>query len=134
MLKIAVVSRYYKERNSGKRMPAHGELWKCRIVKELQSGENRGLFIVEPIEQVSETSIIRLIPGWYDTKLVRGRLIVIPRKPGENWIMPLTHKRIMAEENNAYCVIVQLDGLPLTEAPKDELPPALAVDEDVDVG
>jgi hypothetical protein len=116
LLKIAVVSRHYRQKHP-ELMPKHGELWKCRIVKEISSGKNRGCFIVEPVEKVDDKSILHLIPGWYDEKLVNGRLLVIPRKRDTNWILPLTHKRIMAEERGAYCVIVQLDALPLQEPP-----------------
>jgi len=117
LLKIAVVSRHYRQ-NHPELMPKHGELWKCRVVKEISSGKNRGCFIVEPVEKVDDKSILHLIPGWYDEKFVNGRLLVIPRKRETNWILPLTHKRIMAEERNAYCVIVQLDALPLQEPPQ----------------
>ncbi len=116
LLKIAVVSRHYRQKHP-ELMPKHGELWKCRIVKEISSGKNRGCFIVEPVQKVDDQSILHLIPGWYDEKLVNGRLLVIPRKRDTNWILPLTHKRIMAEERGAYCVIVQLDALPLQEPP-----------------
>jgi hypothetical protein len=109
MLKIAVVSRHYKQQHSAT-MPKHGELWRCKIVKEISSGINKGCFVVEPLEQLSEDSIVRLIPGFFCRKFVKGRLIIYPKKPGHDWILPLTHKRIMAEEHNAYCVIVQLDG------------------------
>lgn len=114
LLKIAVVSRHYCQKHPD-RMPKHGELWKCRIVKEIHSGKNKGAFIVESLEKIDDKSIIHLIPGWYDDKLVNGRLLVIPRKRDTNWILPLTHKRIMAEERGAYCVIVQLDAIPLQE-------------------
>lgn len=109
MLKIAVVSRHYKNQPNVK-MPKHGELWRCKIVKEISSGINKGCFVVEPLELLEEESIAKLIPGFFCKKMVKGRLIVYPKKPGHNWILPLTHKRIMAEEYNAYCVIVQLDA------------------------
>lgn len=109
MLKIAVVSRHYKNQ-PGVTLPKHGELWRCRIIKEISSGINKGCFIVEPIEPLKEGSIARLIPGLFCKKLVKGKLIVYPKKVGHDWILPLTHKRIMAEEYKAYCVIVQLDA------------------------
>jgi len=118
LLKIAVVSRHYRQKHP-ELMPKHGELWKCRIVKEISSGKNRGCFIIEPLEKVDDKQILHLIPGWYDDKVVNGRLLIIPRKQNTNWILPLTHKRIMAEERGAYCVIVQLDAVPLQDPPKD---------------
>jgi hypothetical protein len=109
LLKIAVVSRHYKMQPDVV-MPKHGELWRCKIVKEISSGLNKGCFVVEPIENLEESSIVRLVPGFFCKKVVKGRLIVYPKKPGYNWILPLTHKKIMAEEFGAYCLIVQLDG------------------------
>ena len=119
LLKIAVVSRHYRQKHGDAKMPKHGELWRCRIVKEINSGKNKGCFIVEPQEKVNDGTLMHLIPGWYDEKLVNGRLIIVPRKQekGLNWILPLTHKRLMSEEQAAYCVIVRLDATPLSEVP-----------------
>ena len=109
LLKIAVVSRHYKAQPDAV-MPKHGEIWRCKIVKEISSGLNKGCFVVEPIENLDENSIVKLVPGFFCKKVVKGRLIVYPKKSGYNWILPLTHKKIMAEELGAYCLIVQLDG------------------------
>jgi hypothetical protein len=117
MLKIAVVSRHFRQKNGDEMMPKHGELWRCRVVKEINSGKNKGCFIIEPLAQIDEQNLTHLIPGWYDSKLVNGRLIVIPRRQGVNWILPLTHKRIMSEEHEAYCVIVSLDSIPVSPVP-----------------
>jgi hypothetical protein len=124
MLKIAVVSRHYRQKHGPEKMPKNGELWKCKVVKEINSGKNKGCFVVEPIERIADTDIVHLIPGWYDTKVVNGRLLIIPRKQNVNWIMPLTHKRIIAEENGAYCVIVTLDSLPVSDEPNIPFPEA----------
>lgn len=118
MLKIAVVSRHFRQKHGEDKMPNHGELWRCKIVKEINSGKNKGCFIVEPLSKVDDQSLTHLIPGWYDDKLVNGRLIIVPRKQGVNWILPLTHKRIMSEERGAYCVIVTLDAIPMAEVPE----------------
>lgn len=116
LLKIAVVSRHYRQKHPDL-VPKHGELWRCRVVKETNSGKNSGCFVCEPLERIDDKAILHLIPGWYDEKLVNGRLLVIPRRRNIDWILPLTHKRIMAEERGAYCVIVQLDALPIQEPP-----------------
>lgn len=131
LLKIAVVSRHYKQKHPDN-MPKHGELWRCKIVKETNSGKNKGLFVVTPIEKVDDESLVHLIPGWFDSKLVNNRLIIVPRKQNVNWILPLTHKRIMAEEHGAYCVIVTLDSMPIVDAPADVPFPSagMSVDEE----
>lgn len=74
-------------------------------------------FIVEPMGKIDDQNLTHLIPGWYDSKLVNGRLIILPRRQGVNWILPLTHKRIMSEEHEAYCVIVSLDSIPIGPIP-----------------
>ena len=128
LLKIAVVSRHYKQKNPEK-MPKHGELWKCRVVKEINSGHNRGCFVVEPMEQIDDKSILHLIPGWYDEKFVNGHLLIVPRRTGPNWLLPLLHKRIMADERGAYCVIVQLDAIPINDMPSGAALPDVSTEE-----
>jgi len=108
LLKIAVISKYYIEKNPDK-VPKQGEIWRCDIVKETCSGKSKGCFIVEPIEKINEKDIIHLIPGLFYRKLINKRLIIIPKKPELNWILPLTHKHLMVETDGAYCIIVQLD-------------------------
>lgn len=130
MLKIAVVSRHFRQKHGDDAMPQDGELWRCKIVKEINSGKNKGCFIVEPLEKLDDQSITHLIPGWYDIKSVNGRLIVIPRKRGINWILPLTHKRLLSDEHGVYCVIVTLDAIPVAEVPDDVPMPAPAVDDE----
>jgi len=132
LLKIAVVSRHYSQKHPEK-TPKHGELWKCRIVKEISSGQNRGCFIVEPIEKIDDQSIVHLIPGWYDTKVVNGRMVIVPRKQGVNWILPLTHKRMLSEEHKAYCVLVLLDELPMADVPSNIPMPKTEADANEDV-
>jgi len=118
MLKIAVVSRYILEKESPENLPKSGELWRCRIAKECSPNKNSGCFVVEPIEQVDEESIVKLVPGVFTLTLLDGKLIVRPKEEfgGKNWIMPLQHKHTLAQEHNAYCVIVELDSTGLTTA------------------
>jgi hypothetical protein len=108
LLKIAVINKYYIEKNPEK-LPKSGELWKCDIIKETCGGKNKGCFIVDPLEKVEENDIMHLIPGFFYQKVLNNRLIIIPKKPELNWILPLTHKHLYTEEVKAYCVIVQLD-------------------------
>lgn len=108
LLKIAVVNRHYQQK-PGAVMPQHGELWIVKIIKETGTG-NTGTFICEPIEKVDEKSLMHLVPGLFCKQLVKGKLIVYPKKRGHNWILPLMHKKHMAELHNAYCIIVPLDA------------------------
>ncbi len=108
LLKIAVVSRHYMQQ-PGALIPQHGELWRCRIVKEVNTG-NKGAFILDPIEKIDDKSIVHLVPGLFCKRLIKGRLIVYPKNPGLNWILPLVHKKMMADTYKAHCIIVQLDA------------------------
>ena len=109
LLKIAVISKYHREKHPDL-IPKQGEMWKCRIVKETESGKSKGCFIVEPFEKIEESdNVVHLVPGLFYKQSINGRLIIFPKKPELNWILPLTHKHLMVETDGAYCVIVQLD-------------------------
>lgn len=71
------------------------------------------LFYLEPLHKVDEDDIVKLVPGTFDIKLIKGKLIIRPKPEyqNQNWIMPLQHKRSLAEEHKAYCVIVELDPI-----------------------
>jgi len=108
LLKIAVVSRHYKQKPDAV-LPKHGELWVVKIIKETSTG-NEGAFICEPIRKVEESSLMHLVPGLFCKQLVKGKLMVYPKKPGYDWILPLVHKKHMADQHNAHCIIVPLDA------------------------
>lgn len=111
MLKIAVISKFMlKDRRMA--LPQDGELWRCRIVKETREGQNSGCIIVEPLSRVNEDDLVKLLPGTFDIKLIGRCLLVRPHAEysGKNWILPLQHKKILAEEHKAYCLIVDLDS------------------------
>lgn len=111
LLKIAVVSKNYLE--AGKNLPKAGEIWVCRILKETHPGVNSGCFIVEPEtllraqDEDGDGDVTRLYPGSYTTEVLNGRVVVTPKHPGL-WMLPLEHKRTLAEQHRAYCVIVDV--------------------------
>lgn len=111
MLKIAVISKFMLK-DKRMQLPQDGELWRCRIVKETREGQNSGCIIVEPLARVDENDLVKLLPGTFDIKLVGRCLLVRPHAEyrGKNWILPLQHKKILAEEHKAYCLIVDLDS------------------------
>ncbi len=104
MLKIAVINRHFKGTK-----PNAGELWRCRIIKEINPGTSKGCFIVDPIAPISEKDILHLVPGFFYKKIIENRLIIIPKQKGHSWIMPLHHKRLMADEHKVYAAMVILD-------------------------
>jgi len=108
LLKISVISRYRTSDNDIS--PNFGELWRCRIIKEMGSGTSRGCFIVEPLERVDEHQILHITTGMFYKKLINNRLIITPKQEwsGHSCILPLQHKHMMAEAYGAYAVIVVL--------------------------
>ncbi len=112
LCKIAVISKFVLDAKPREMLPAPGEMWRCRIVKETQPGQNAGCFIVEPIHKVDENDIVKLVPGTFSTSLVDKKLIVRPKTDyaGSSWIISLHHKRILVAEHKAYALIVDLDS------------------------
>lgn len=108
LLKVAVVNKdWYPQR--GQKEPKEGELWRVKIVKEINQGNNQGCFLVEPIKKLDEAEMCFLVPGTYSLKCMDNLLIVVPLKnQGANWILPLTDKKILAAQEKAYAVIVQI--------------------------
>ena len=125
LCKIAVISKFVLDAKSRETLPAPGEMWRCRIVKETQPGQNAGCFIVEPIVKIDENDIVKLVPGTFSTTLVDKKLIVRPKEEyaGSSWIISLHHKRILVAEHKAYALIVDLDS----EAVTTDSAPALKI-------
>lgn len=123
LCKIAVISKFVLDAKSRELLPAPGEMWRCRIVKETQPGMNAGCFIVEPIYKVDENDIVKLVPGTFTTALVDKKLIVRPKQDysGSSWIISLHHKRILVAEHKAYALIVDLDSEAVTTDSEPEL-------------
>lgn len=107
--KISVINRNYKPSDGV--FPKHGELWKCRIVKEKEPGKAKGCFLVDPISKLDKDDVKYVIPGLYDERLVNGKLLVYPKRmgPENNWIMPLMLKELIFDKEKAYSLIVVLD-------------------------
>lgn len=111
LLKIAVVSKQCLA--SDTQCPKAGEIWVCRIIKETHPGMNSGCFIVEPErvlraqDEDGDGDVGRLYPGSYDVEVLNGRVVATPKHPGL-WMLPLEHKRLLAEQHRAYCVVVDI--------------------------
>lgn len=111
MLKVAVINRHHTK--SGGEMPKAGEIWKCQIITEKNSGERKGCFIVNPLSKINEDSMKYIIPGMYEEKEVNGKILIFPKKTSDNnnWLMSLMLKKVLAEgRSNIYSIIVVLDG------------------------
>ena len=101
--KVGFISRSY----SGV-LPHNEEFWKCNIIDEISPGVNKGCWVLEPMEKIPENEVQRLIPGFYDEKLIGGALFIYPNESG-NWILPLMQKKSISD---IYSILVCLDSTP----------------------
>ena len=69
------------------------EFWRVKIVDERKPGERSGCFIIEPLERVKPVDLKHLVQGFYEEKMENGVLFILPKNPGHNWILPLTHRK-----------------------------------------
>lgn len=99
LCKVGFISRRYNGE-----LPLNEEFWKCRIADEVSPGQKRGCWMLEPLSKIQETDIQRLVPGFYDERLVNGVLFVTPHEPGQ-WIMPLPLKKSITD---VYSILVCL--------------------------
>lgn len=98
--KIGVIDRNIKNEIQD------GEFWKVKILKEVCQNQTKGCFILEPLEKVESSSIIRLVPGMYEEFEQDNILYIFPKLLGYNYILPLDIKRI----SNHRAIIVPLNS------------------------
>lgn len=101
--KIGVIDR------NNKTIIQDGKFWKVKILKEICQNQTKGCFILEPIEQVDPTSIIKLVPGMYKEFEKNDILFIFPKLSGYNYILPLDIKRI----SNHRAILVLLNSTPI---------------------
>jgi len=108
------------------RVPKDEEFWFVEVVREKGAGTPRGLFLLNPLEQINildngKPDIVRMIPGTYKTEKVGNTVLLHPSqlykdKLGPNWICSLSvRKKIMdkykiAGKYTVNSVIVVFDG------------------------
>lgn len=88
--KVGVINRDYRGP-----MPSVGEIWKVKIINEIYEKQNKGCFVLEPINIVEPKSIIKLLPGMFEEKVIDNILLIIPKESFSkyNCILPLNIKR-----------------------------------------
>jgi len=110
-------------------IPQAEEFWYVDIVKEKGAGTPKGVFMLKPIEKISNTngnpsdpSIVHMIPGTYKTERVNNTILLHPKilnddgKLGPNWICSLTMRRKLmnkyksGESYQVNSIIVVFDG------------------------
>ncbi|HUW14143.1 MAG TPA: hypothetical protein VM537_30755 [Anaerolineae bacterium] len=91
--------------------PNPEEVWRVEIIRETRPSQNRGCFIIDPIELVPEESICHLAVGMYDEqRLPSGVVLIRPFNPEVSWVMPLKDKRAIMADRDAYAMVVCLGG------------------------
>lgn len=88
--KVGVINRDYRGP-----MPSVGEIWKVKIINEIYEKQNKGCFVLEPINIVEPKSIIKLLPGMFEEKVIDNILLITPKESFSkyNCILPLNIKR-----------------------------------------
>lgn len=139
MLKIAVISRHFKGVK-----PNAGELWRCKIIKEINPGTSKGCFVVDPIAPIKEDELLHLVPGFFYKKIIENHLIIVPKRKGPAWMLPLQHKRLMSAEHKVYAVMVilnmseedilqiQAENVARLQELKDKVKSMIKIDDPVD--
>lgn len=99
MGRVAVISHAYEGE-----MPQPKSFWLCKIEAEHGSGKENGCFIVSPVRQVELKSLIKLVPGAYDTEIVGTTVFCRPRVDNHLWIIPFSLKKYFIKEDKANVV------------------------------
>jgi len=86
--KIGVIERSNVDEN----IPKNGELWKVRIVKEICEGQNKGCFVLKPVEIIDPKTLVKLVPGMYEEE-IKNKILFIYPKTAHNCVLPLAMKR-----------------------------------------
>jgi len=111
LLKIGIIDSAWLKEVPEEKHPKQGELWKVKIIKEVEPGKPHGCFLLHPIEKVDQVN--PLIYGMYDEEEVNGIILVHPHSFGSedteniNWMLPVKTKHAIKEQNK-YAAIVCL--------------------------
>jgi hypothetical protein len=105
--KTGVLDKFNQDPNL---TPRPNEFWRVRIVRELQPGIVRGLFILRPIARVSAEDVVKIIPGMYTEHYEDGIVELVLnsnlRGQGISWIVPLDHRKMLQERYPDSCAII----------------------------
>lgn len=100
--KIAFIDHRWLDRQPDDK-PTEGQFWLVDVVHETRSGEARGSFLVHPLQRVEERELKRLLPGMYREHHHGGVLLLEPDIGGCRWLLPLLHRKSIA---NVYSIMI----------------------------
>lgn len=88
-----------------------GELWLCKIVKEIRPSKNTGTFILLPVKKTDPLQLRKLIPGFYTAKEAEdGAMVLTPdNNPSDYWILSAATRQIFAKKHYAVIVPIKVD-------------------------
>lgn len=109
--RVAVISHSYEGQ-----MPQPKTFWLCKIETEHGAGQPNGCFVVTPVKQVQLESIMKLVPGTYDTEIIGKTVICRPKVDDHFWIIPFSLKNYFIKEKKAD-VVYQSIVVPLRFSP-----------------
>jgi len=95
----------------------HDEFWTVRILKETSPGRAQGCFLLEPIQKIEKSDILRLLPNTFSIRENNGILYISPMKRKDGyWIVPLIQRKMLAAEYKAYGLVVEHQQEPVEDA------------------
>jgi hypothetical protein len=104
LLKVSVIDRRWEP--SCGQQPRDGEFWQVEVVREF--GESmKGCFLLHPKARIHESDVRSLIPGTYDIEAEAGLIVITPHNPG-NWVLPIPHRKLLADKYGGYAIIVDI--------------------------
>lgn len=113
MCKLAIISKDY---GGIAQLPTDPAFFWVRIQQETfargRPASQSGCFVVEPLSQVKDNAIMRLLPGMFRVTATEGIVIIRPTQTVNlPWIIPLNLRKKLAKEHSAHAVIVDLTPL-----------------------
>jgi hypothetical protein len=97
--KFSIIHYDYKE------MVGNKELWVCRIMGEIKPQKNYGALILKPVEKIEDTSIRKIIPGFYNVqKIGRAALVTPNTDPDKFWMISSNTRQLFSKRYYATIV------------------------------
>jgi len=85
----------------------NGDIWLCRITKEIRPGQNAGAFVLFPVKKVEPLEVRKLIPGFYEVNECEGTVILKPTEsPSDYWMTASTTRQVFSRKYRAIIVPV----------------------------
>lgn len=102
--KLSLVDKPYRG------MVQNKDIWVCEILEETRVGTCGGAFILKPVKKIDANHVRKIIPGFYDIKVVDRYAVLIPdSEPQESWMLEATTRRCMFKRYYATIVPIAFE-------------------------